>query len=71
MFALVSPYVKKMDYSAINVELAVSRSGFDTPEMQFRIPPSLITAVSGAGYRLGPARQQPRRGCGLTGVYHH
>ena len=53
MFALVSPYVKKMDYSAINVELAVSRSGFDTPEMQFRIPPSLITAVSGAGYRLG------------------
>ena len=53
MFALVSPYVKKMDYSAINVELAVSRSGFDTPEMQFRIPPSLITAGSGAGYRLG------------------
>lgn len=53
MFALVSPYVKKMDYAAINVELAISRSGFETPEMQFRIPPSLITAVSGAGYTLG------------------
>ncbi len=53
MFSLVSPYVQKVDYAAINVELAISRSGFDTPEMQFRIPPSLITAVAGAGYDLG------------------
>ncbi len=53
MFQFIKPYASGMDYAAINVELAITDSGFDTAEMIFRVPSTLIDAVAGAGYDLG------------------
>ena len=53
MFRFIKPYASKMDYAAINVELAITDGGFDTSEMIFRVPSTLIDAVADAGYDLG------------------
>lgn len=53
MFQYIKPYASQMDYAAINVELAITDSGFDTAEMVFRVPSTLIDAVADAGYDLG------------------
>lgn len=53
MFEYLTPYNAKLDYSAINVELSIATSGFETQEMVFRIPSTIIDATAKSGYNLG------------------
>ncbi len=55
MFKHMTPYVKAMDYAAINLEFGIGRgeSDYYQPEMLFRVPASLIDTVMNTGYSLG------------------
>ena len=53
MFADFKPYVEKVDYAAINVELSIANSGFETAEMVFRIPSTIIDTIKLSGFDLG------------------
>ncbi len=55
MFRHMAPYVKAMDYAAINMEFGIGRgeSDYYQPEMLFRVPASLVDTVMKTGYRLG------------------
>lgn len=55
MFRYMTPYVKAMDYAAINLEFGIGtgESDYYQREMLFRVPTSLIDTVMSTGYTLG------------------
>ena len=55
MFRYMTPYVKAMDYAAINMEFGIGKgeSDYYQPEMLFRVPASLVDTVMKTGYTLG------------------
>ncbi len=55
MFQHMIPYVKEMDYAAINLEFGIGKgeSDYYQPEMLFRVPTTLIDTVMNTGYTLG------------------
>lgn len=55
MFQYMTPYVKALDYAAINLEFGIGKgeSDYYQPEMLFRVPTSLIDTVMDTGYTLG------------------
>ncbi len=55
MFQYMTPYVKAMDYAAINMEFGIGKgeSDYYQPEMLFRVPTSLVDTVIDTGYTLG------------------
>ena len=51
-FEKLSPYLKKADYSVVNIEFSVA-TGNKYSSLPFRVPAEVVTALSKTGYNLG------------------
>ena len=66
-FEKLSPYLKKADYSVVNIEFSVA-TGNKYSSLPFRVPAEVVTALSKTGYNLGITANNHIADGGVAGI---